>query len=38
MLAANGGANAEPTHGLKWRAVRDPDENYVYAIILYDPN
>jgi|GEM_PF-5692534 len=33
-LAANGGANAVPTQGLKWRAMLDEDGHYVYAVAL----
>jgi hypothetical protein len=33
-LVANGGANAVPTQGLKWRATPDSDDHYVYAIAL----
>ncbi len=33
-LTGKTSVNSVPTQGLKWRAVREPDENYVYAIAL----
>jgi hypothetical protein len=34
VLTGKNGVNSVPTRGLKWRAMTDEDEHYVYAIGL----